>query len=51
MEFHSAFNHLLCGCASMVIEKGKIVDYGTPDYIIPKYDNEEFMAEESYLEI
>ena len=35
----------------LVIEKGKIVDYGTPDYIIPKYDNEEFMAEESYLEI
>ena len=35
----------------LVIEKGKIVDYGTPDYIIPKYDNEEFMAEESYLAI
>lgn len=29
-----------------VIEKGKIVDYGTPDYIIPKYDNKEFMIED-----
>lgn len=30
----------------LVIEKGKIVDYGTPEYIIPKYDNKEFMVEE-----
>jgi len=30
----------------IVIEKGKIVDYGTPEYIIPKYDNKEFMVEE-----
>ena len=30
----------------LVIEKGRIVDYGTPDYIIPKYDNKEFMIED-----
>ena len=30
----------------LVIEKGKIVDYGTPEYIIPKYDNKEFMVED-----
>lgn len=30
----------------IVIEKGKIVDYGTPEYIIPRYDNKEFMVEE-----
>lgn len=29
----------------LVIEKGKIVDYGSPDYIIPKYDNKEFAVE------
>ena len=30
----------------LVIEKGKIVDFGTPDYIIPKYDKKEFLVEE-----
>ena len=30
----------------LVIEKGNIVDFGTPDYIIPKYDKKEFMIEE-----
>ena len=30
----------------LVIEKGRIVDYGTPDYIIHKYDNKEFMIED-----
>ncbi|MCI8273749.1 MAG: ATP-binding cassette domain-containing protein [Bacilli bacterium] len=30
----------------LVIEKGKIVDFGTPDYIIPKYDKKEFMIED-----
>lgn len=29
-----------------VIEKGKIVDFGTPDFIIPKYNNKEFMVED-----
>ena len=29
----------------IVIEKGNIIDFGTPEYIIPKYDNKEFMAE------
>ena len=29
----------------LVIEKGNIIDFGTPEYIIPKYDNKEFMAE------
>jgi len=29
----------------LVIEKGKIVDYGSPDYIIPKYDNKEFSVD------
>lgn len=27
----------------LVIEKGNIVDFGSPDYIIPKYDKKEFM--------
>ena len=31
--------------AILVNEKGKIVDYGSPDYIIPKYDNKEFAVE------
>ncbi len=31
----------------LVIEKGKIVDFGTPDYIIPKYDNKKFMVEDT----
>ena len=26
----------------LVIEKGTIIDFGTPDYIIPKYDKKEF---------
>jgi len=30
----------------LVIEKGEIVDFGTPDYIIPKYDKKEFLVEE-----
>lgn len=30
----------------LVIEKGKIVDFGTPDYIIPKYDKKEFLVED-----
>ena len=25
--------------------KGKIIDYGVPKYIIPKYDNKEFILE------
>ncbi len=29
----------------LVIEKGNIIDFGTPEYIIPKYDHKEFMAE------
>ena len=29
----------------IVIEKGNIIDFGTPEYIIPKYDNKELMAE------
>ena len=29
----------------IVIEKGNIIDFGTPEYIIPKYDNKEFIAE------
>jgi len=29
----------------IVIEKGHIIDFGTPEYIIPKYDNKEFMTE------
>lgn len=29
----------------LVIEKGKIIDYGIPEYIIPKYDNKEFTLE------
>ena len=29
----------------LVIEKGKIIDYGVPKYIIPKYDNKEFILE------
>ena len=29
----------------LVIEKGNIVDFGTPDYIIPKYDKQEFLVE------
>lgn len=29
----------------IVIEKGKIIDYGIPDYIIPKYDKKEFIVE------
>ena len=29
----------------IVIEKGNIIDFVTPEYIIPKYDNNEFMAE------
>lgn len=30
----------------LVIEKGNIVDFGTPDYIIPKYDKKEFLVED-----
>jgi multidrug ABC transporter, permease/ATP-binding protein len=30
----------------LVIEKGEIVDFGTPDYIIPKYDKKEFLVED-----
>ena len=30
----------------LVIEKGNIVDFGTPDYIIPKYDKKEFLFED-----
>ncbi len=30
----------------LVIEKGNIVDFGAPDYIIPKYDKREFMVED-----
>ncbi len=30
----------------LVIEKGNIVDSGTPDYIIPKYDKKEFLVED-----
>lgn len=29
----------------LVIEKGNIVDFGSPEYIIPKYDNKEFDAQ------
>lgn len=29
----------------LVIENGKIIDFGTPEYIIPKYDNKEFLVE------
>ena len=29
----------------IVIEKGNIIDFGTPEYIIPKYDNKEFLVE------
>lgn len=29
----------------LVIENGKIIDFGTPEYIIPKYDNKEFSVE------
>ena len=29
----------------LVIEKGNVIDFGTPEYIIPKYDHKEFMAE------
>ena len=29
----------------LVIEHGEIIDYGTPEYIIPKYDNKDFMIE------
>ena len=29
----------------LVIEKGKVVDFGSPEYIIPKYDKKEFLAE------
>ena len=31
----------------LVINKGKIADFGTPDYIIPKYDNKKFMIEDT----
>ena len=30
----------------LVIEKGEIVDFGTPDYIIPKYDKKEILVED-----
>lgn len=30
----------------LVIEKGEIVDFGTPDYVIPKYDKKEFLVED-----
>ena len=30
----------------LVIEKGQIVDWGTPEDIIPKYDNKEFLIED-----
>ena len=30
----------------LVIEKGKIIDFGKPDYIIPKYDKKEFMIDD-----
>lgn len=30
----------------LVIEKGEVVDFGTPDYIIPKYDKKEFLVED-----
>ena len=30
--------------------KGKIIDYGIPDYIIPKYDKKEFMVEDIQME-
>ena len=30
----------------LVIEKGKIVDFGTPDDFIPKYDKKEFLVED-----
>lgn len=30
----------------LVIEKGEIVDFGTPDYIIPKYDKKKFLVED-----
>ena len=30
----------------LVIEKGKIVDFGIPNYIIPKYDKKEFLVED-----
>lgn len=30
----------------LVIEKGKIIDFGTPDDIIPKYDNKKFLIED-----
>lgn len=29
----------------IVIEKGNIIDFGTPEYIIPKYNNKEFLVE------
>lgn len=29
----------------LVIEKGKIIDFGVPEYIIPKYDNKDFALE------
>ena len=34
------------GLNILVIEKGEIVDFGTPDYIIPKYDKKEFLVED-----
>lgn len=30
----------------LVIEKGQVVDFGTPEEIIPKYDNKEFTTKE-----
>ena len=30
----------------LVIEKGKIIDYGASEYIIPKYNKKEFIVEE-----
>ena len=33
------------GNSRLFVEKGKIVDCGTPEYIIPKYDNKEFFVE------
>ncbi len=30
----------------LVIKKGKIVDFGAPEYIIPKYDNRKFTIED-----
>lgn len=35
----------------LVIEKGKIVDYGTPEYIISKYDNKELFSASSIYPI